>query len=133
MCLPLFYVLYVMLVSYHHRKEVDNMAYIQTYGTVTRVIDGDTIEVAVKVRLADIDAPETKGKERPLGLITKDYVSNRLKEEETVKLVITASDKYRRLLADVFIGDTDLGEELLEKHLVEKYSPKNHNNGKLDI
>lgn len=108
------------------------MAFIQTDGVVTRVIDGDTIEVAVRVRLADIDAPETRGIERAAGLVTKDYLTDRL-EEKTVKLVITASDKYRRLLADVYIDGEDVGEEMLEKNLVEVYSPKNHNNGKFDI
>ena len=105
---------------------------IKTDAKIIRVIDGDTIEVKVKVRMAAIDAPETKGIEKEAGFKTKQWLINRLKAGQDVQLVITAGDVYRRLLADVFDGSVNIGEEMLKEHLVEHYTPEHHNNGVMD-
>ena len=72
-------------------------------GTVTKVIDGDTITVKtkkkeVKVRLYGIDAPEKK----------QDYgkkstrLLKKLIDNETVQVVVTGKDKYHRKIGKIF-------------------------------
>jgi micrococcal nuclease len=99
---------------------------------VMRVLDGDTLEMAIKVRLAGIDAPETKGIEKPIGLKTKEWLTERI-QGKSVQLEIKGVDVYHRLLANVYDGDSNINDELLENKLVEVYKPENHNNGKLDV
>jgi endonuclease YncB( thermonuclease family) len=99
---------------------------------VLRVLDGDTIEVAVKIRFAKIDAPETKGVEKPLGDIAKEWLTDKL-EGKVVELDIEGNDIYKRLLSRVFLKQEDIGDEMLQDKLVEIYTPKHHNNGVLDI
>lgn len=105
---------------------------IKTSGKVIRVLDGDTIEVAVKIRLNRIDSPETKGIEKEAGIISKEYLIDRL-EGKRIDLEIASNDVYRRLLSEVLIEGTNINDELLDKHLAEVYSVKNHNNGVLDV
>ncbi|MEA4861735.1 MAG: thermonuclease family protein [Victivallaceae bacterium] len=80
------------------------------FGTVTRVIDGDTIEVksvgvredSYRVRMWGIDAPETSqeyGREAAAALRAK--VENR-----PVSLLVAARDRYGRLVCKVY-GDRD--------------------------
>ena len=71
-------------------------------GVVNRVLDGDTIEVLqgnnpVRVRLANIDAPEKK---QPFGT----WSTNQLKSlvaGKLVKVTYTQTDRYGRVLGDV--------------------------------
>lgn len=83
---------------------------------VTRVIDGDTIEIdnGIKIRLLGIDTPETKDPRRSVGCFGKEAANetNRLLEGSIVILEkdISETDKYRRLLRYVFLplGDGNL-------------------------
>ena len=89
-------------------------------GTVTRVIDGDTLEVAMRsgeserVRLIGIDTPElgvcygAKAKARATRLAASRKVVVRGDASQSVR------DKYGRLLGYVRIGtSTDLGRRLI--------------------
>ncbi|WP_416045886.1 thermonuclease family protein [Priestia megaterium] len=105
---------------------------IKTNARVTRIIDGDTIEVALKIRLDRIDAPETKGIEKQSGLITKEYLTERLSGKD-VRLEIRSNDVYYRLLSEVVDGEGNVGDDLLALRLAEVYTPEHHNNGKLDV
>lgn len=89
--------------------------------TVTRVVDGDTIEVdlngaAEKVRLIGVDTPETVhptlGQE-PYGKEASDYTRQKL-TGKTVELEMDVQerDQYGRLLAYVWI-DNELFNEVL--------------------
>lgn len=102
--------------------------------TMNRVIDGDTIEVTLTthIRLDFIDAPETKGVEKPLGLITKEWLQEQLKSGDAIDLDIKKMDPYDRPLAVVYKNGLNLNGELLRKGLAEVYTPANHNNGKVD-
>jgi endonuclease YncB( thermonuclease family) len=108
------------------------MGKIKTDAKVLRVIDGDTLEVSVKIRISKIDAPETKGIEKPLGIVTKEWLQERI-GGKTISLEIVASDYYRRLLADVYQMGSNVAEEMLDKKLVEVYAPSKHNDGKLEV
>lgn len=92
--------------------------------SVTRVIDGDTIEVKFeekteKVRLIGVDTPETvhpeKG-EQPFGKEASNYTKSRL-DGNTIELEfdIQERDQYGRLLAYVWIGSEHFNATLLKE------------------
>ena len=80
--------------------------------TVSRIVDGDTIEVNLngkkeKIRLILVDTPETVAPGRPKGFFgteAKDYTKSRL-EGQTIWLEkdVQAKDQYQRLLRYVFL------------------------------
>lgn len=90
----------------------------ETTATVTRVLDGDTIEVAysdgdVRVRLAGLNAPET-------GECFGDVATDELEESldgETVVLETTGVDQFDRVLAYVSVGDVDVNLDLVRRGL----------------
>lgn len=104
-------------------------------GIVIKVYDGDTITIASKlpylesplyrfsVRLNGIDCPEMKGKdanEKLCAEIAKQEVSE-LIMNKIVTLKNVDTEKYGRILADVYLGDLHLNKYLLEKRLAVKY------------
>ena len=106
----------------------------QTQITVTRVIDGDTIEVDIagtiyKVRYIGIDTPELDDKLAKLcDLAQKATRYNRqLVEGKTVRLEKDVSDvdKYERLLRYVYVDDTLVNAELVREGLAwaKAYEP----------
>jgi len=104
-------------------------------GRVIKCYDADTITIASKlpydasplyrlsVRLNGIDAPEIKGKsaeEKEVAKEARDFVSN-LVLNKNVRLENIESEKYGRILADVYIGDVCLNEILLRERYAVKY------------
>lgn len=95
---------------------------------VERVVDGDTIDVlldggSVPVRYIGIDTPESgwpADRPEPLSLEATER-NRRLVEGRTVRLLIGEEpfDRYDRLLAYVFVGDTMVNAELVEAGLAE--------------
>jgi len=102
-----------------------------------RVIDGDTIVVDLYlglgvilddqyIRFYGIDTWETRGEERPKGLLAKEYVIKRL-EEGKVEIEIRpewgskGKGKYGRWLGIVYIDGKDLNVELIEQGHAEEY------------
>jgi len=96
-------------------------AHINTLGVpVTKVVDGDTIEVLIeaklyKLRMIGIDTPETVHPSKPKGCFGKE-ASNEVKKLLTGKHVIlekdvSETDKYNRLLRYVYLK-TDTGKLL---------------------
>lgn len=98
---------------------------------VERVIDGDTIVVDLHlgldvvlnnqyIRLYGIDAWETRGEERPKGLLAKRYVVERLEEGE-IEIEIRPEwgshgrGKYGRWLGIIWVDGENLNHELFEK------------------
>ncbi len=78
-------------------------------GKVVVVADGDTITILtpekeqVKIRLVEIDAPE---KDQPYGQKSKQSLSD-LVFGKDVSVEWDKTDKYKRTLGRVFVGDTD--------------------------
>ena len=104
-------------------------------GRVIKVYDGDTITIAAKmpyktspiyrfsVRLHGIDAPEMKGKtedEKTAAHEAQQFVSN-LILNKYVSLKNVKNEKYGRILADVYIGDTHVNDLLLNKKYAVPY------------
>jgi micrococcal nuclease len=103
---------------------------IGTYYEVTKVTDGDTIEVHIdgvdeKVRLIGIDTPETVDPRRQVQCFGKE-ATNRMKElvgDRLVELEYDESqgerDSYGRLLAYVYLED---GQMVNRKMVAEGYA-----------
>ena len=90
--------------------------------TVTRVIDGDTIDVGTgrRVRYIGIDAPEIHPVMEAYGIEARD--NNRmLVEGKKVRLErdVSDTDKYGRLLRYVFVDDVLINAELVRLGLAE--------------
>jgi micrococcal nuclease len=86
---------------------------------VTRVINGDTIEIegGKRVRYIGIDTPETVDPNRPVGCFGKE-ASNKNSElvlNKRVKLVkdVSETDRYGRLLRYVYIDDIFVNDYLV--------------------
>lgn len=100
---------------------------------VTKVVDGDTIDVIIdlgfsimfasRVRLAGIDTPESRTRdkyEKALGLESKKYLSDRLKSAKNVVIKtekLNSSEKYGRILGWLYLdGDgNSVNHEMIEK------------------
>ena len=106
-----------------------------TCGQVIKVYDGDTITIAARlpmvnsplhrfsVRLNGIDAPEIKGKdedEKIAAQEAKQFLSNLILHKK-VKLLNRDTEKYGRILADVYIGDTLVNALLFKERYVVEY------------
>ncbi len=95
---------------------------IRTFeGTVTRVSDGDTIQVTdqhgtkVKVRLYGIDAPETKKGStpgQPYGEESFQALRHKV-DRQQVRLDVMDIDKYKRLVAIVWLPDRNINREMI--------------------
>ncbi|TNH32672.1 thermonuclease family protein [Campylobacter helveticus] len=90
-------------------------------GKVSKVIDGDTIELLVKqedikqspkikVRLFGIDAPEKK---QAFGKEAKEYLSALVLKQE-VNLIIENKDKYDRFVGTLFLKGQDINKEMVK-------------------
>jgi endonuclease YncB( thermonuclease family) len=85
---------------------------------VIRVTDGDSIVVEsggneVKVRLADIDAPEL---DQPYGEEAKGALVAMV-DARNVRLELVSGGAYRRIIANVFVDDRDVAAELVVEGL----------------
>jgi len=103
---------------------------------VENVVDGDTIDVVIdlgfdimfasRVRLAGIDTPESRTKdkaEKALGLESKEYLKKHLKDAKSVIIKtekMNSSEKFGRILGWVYVnGDT---ESLNDKMINDGYA-----------
>jgi hypothetical protein len=117
-------------------KYLENVKYDNTilfippvlYGKVVKVYDGDTITIASKlpfedspvyrfrVRLRDIDSPEIKGHtntEKNLAIIARDALHDKI-FDKIVRIENRGTEKWGRLLADIYCNDTHINKWMLE-------------------
>lgn len=105
---------------------------------VTRVLDGDTVEVQVGflpselgdrlfLRIWGVDTPE-KGwraksmKENELGMEATEFTKNKVKNAKNIKIVLLTWDKYGgRVLGDLLLDGESLRESLLKKGYAREY------------
>ena len=104
------------------------------YHRCTRVIDGDTIVVAVggrneRVRLIGVDTPETVHPSKPVERFGKEAsaFTKRMVEGKMVRLepdrAVGARDRYGRLLAYVYLEDgTFLNAEIVKRGYGHAYT-----------
>ena len=99
---------------------------------VTKVVDGDTIDVDIdlgfdisftsRVRLAGIDTPESRTSnkmEKALGLEAKAYLKHEIDSAKSVVIKtekMDSSEKYGRILGWVFLdgADKSINEKMIE-------------------
>jgi len=106
-----------------------------TGGQVIKVYDGDTITIASKlpfedsplyrlsVRLNGIDSPEIKGNtddEKTAAIQARDALK-KIVLNKTVTLKNVQSEKYGRILADVYLENLHINEWMLKKRYAVKY------------
>lgn len=93
---------------------------------VVRVIDGDTIEVLMdgeqkEIRMLLIDTPETKHPQKPVepfGPEASQFATETLKNKTVgIQIGKEKEDRYRRILAYVWVGDKTYQEMVLQKGL----------------
>ena len=105
---------------------------------VTKVIDGDTIDVIIdlgfdimyksRVRLFGIDTPESRTRdlvEKKFGLMSKEFLKEHLKEAE--KIVIKThkgeeTGKFGRILGEIFCDNVNINQQMCDVgHAVAYY------------
>ena len=104
-------------------------------GFVVKVYDGDTITIISKlpykdsalykfsVRLNGIDCPEIKGetlKEKQCAQLARDELSKLILNKHVV-LKDLKTEKYGRILAEVYLDDLHLNQYMLDMNLAVKY------------
>ena len=105
-------------------------------GQVIKVYDGDTITIASKlpydssplyrlsVRLNGIDTPEIKGKtadEKQVAKEARDDLAGLIMNKQ-IRLENVESEKYGRILADVYLGDLHINKWLIDNRYAVAYS-----------
>lgn len=104
---------------------------------IERIIDGDTVVADLFlglgvilddqcISLYGIDAWEIRGKEKPKGLLAKEYIKSRLKEGE-IEIEIRPEwgrdgrGKYGRWLGIIYVGGVNINDELIDREHAVKY------------
>jgi len=104
-------------------------------GEVIKVYDGDTITIAAKmpfkgsplyrlpVRLIGIDTPEIKGKSEDEISVAKEArdALSALILHKNIVLKNVATEKYGRILADVYLDELHINKWLIEQRFAVKY------------
>ncbi len=90
---------------------------------VIAVIDGDTVLVLrdkqkLKLRLADIDAPE---KAQPYGKQSTEYLKSRV-NKKVVQVESRAVDQYGRTVATIKLDGADINQEQVRQGMAWEYS-----------
>jgi endonuclease YncB( thermonuclease family) len=97
---------------------------------VVRVYDGDTVkavghDIEIKVRLVGIDAPETsKGKRKPgqpFARRAEKHLAG-LVLNKTVDIKGYGSDRYGRILAEIYLYEKNINLEMVKTGYAEVYS-----------
>ena len=106
-----------------------------TEGHVIKVYDGDTFTLAgylpypesplyrFSVRLNGIDTPEIKGKtekEKECAILARTELQVLILDKRVV-LRNVQTEKYGRLLADVYVGDLHINQHMLDTGMAVKY------------
>lgn len=99
------------------------LAQTALHGHVVAVHDGDTVTVLteektqVKIRLAEIDAPELG---QPFGTKAKWALSDLVFGKE-VRVEKVATDRYRRTVGRIRLGSTDINMEMVREGMAWCY------------
>ena len=108
---------------------------------VTRVIDGDTIDVDIqlgfdvvlakqRIRLLGIDTPESRTRdkeEKVRGLLSKEFVKNNCAVGSTIRLQSRKRGKFGRILGVIYSGDdtVSIDDRMIEEGFAVPYTGGN--------
>jgi micrococcal nuclease len=106
--------------------------------TVTRVVDGDTIDVILdlgfsilhkcRVRLYGIDTPESRTRdkdEKVRGKLAAKYLKDSIKNGTEIILRSKLKDskgKYGRVLGEIIVDNININQSMIEKYLAVQYT-----------
>jgi len=87
------------------------------FGVQMRGADGK----GVILRLSNLNAPEIRGEERELGLISRDRLRERILDKEVIlKTFKDETGKYGRYIAEIYLGEENINEWLITEGLAER-------------
>ena len=108
---------------------------------VTRVIDGDTIDVDIqlgfdvvlakqRIRLLGIDTPESRTRdkeEKGRGLLSKEFVKNNCAVGSTIRLQSRKRGKFGRILGVIYSGDdtVSINDRMIQEGFAVPYTGGN--------
>ena len=110
---------------------MDRDPYIYRIKSVTKVVDGDTIDADIdlgfdislskRIRLAGIDTPEsrtTNAKEKAMGLESKEWLKKALEGAKDILIkteLPDSTEKYGRIIGHLFINgqETSLNNQMI--------------------
>jgi endonuclease YncB( thermonuclease family) len=115
-------------------SEIKRFSINGTYrAKVCKVYDGDTCTCIFEysdnklykfsVRLSEIDTPEIKSQnadEREKAVKARDYLRSRILDK-IVSLECDGFDKYGRILGKIYIEDTCINQEMIQKEYARVY------------
>lgn len=121
---PIFCVMVLLLAAavYYYQVSADSFT-----AEVIHIIDGDTIDVMVvdqliRIRLAEIDAPE---KQQAYGEQAQKTLA-KLIANKTVTVVKVDEDQYQRLIAIVKLDKLTVNREMVKQGMAWVYTSYNH-------
>jgi micrococcal nuclease len=91
---------------------------------ITKVYDGDTVTADIdlgmgiwfrgqKIRLEGIDAPEVRGEEREYGLISRDWLRDKvLNKEVIIRTTKDKKGKYGRWIGEIWTNNEGMYENI---------------------
>jgi endonuclease YncB( thermonuclease family) len=103
------------------------LAFSTANASNVNIIDGDTIRVdGVTIRITELDTPETFRSrcenELILGLAAKEHL-RALLDSGTVSYEATGRDRYGRMLAHVYVGEVNIGQQMIRDGVALPYQP----------
>ena len=117
----------------------DKDPYIYRIRTVSKVVDGDTIDADIdlgfdislskRIRLAGIDTPEsrtTNVKEKAMGLESKEWLKKTLEGAKDILIkteLPDSTEKYGRIIGHLFINgqETSLNNQMIDEGYAWEY------------
>ena len=127
--------------SYVSKSHVSKSHIPKSYGNVvvnkvTHIYDGDSFKVNINswpniigkeviIRIKGIDAPEMQGKcekESLMARLARQHTVNLIENAFRVELKNMQRDQYFRILADVYVDRTNLGNSLMANKCAVRYA-----------
>ncbi|KDN11166.1 thermonuclease family protein [Gilliamella sp. Imp1-1] len=113
----------------------NTLVYADFSGKVVKVIDGDTVDILtikkqkIRVRLLDIDAPESK---QAYGNVSRKYLAS-LIAGKNVFVKENKKDIYKRTLGTIFLNKVNINAKMVEKGYAWAYRYKGVANNKMMV
>ena len=114
---------------------LNSFVYADFSGKVVKVIDGDTVDILtvkeqkIRVRLLDIDAPESN---QAYGNKSKQYLASLIAGKE-VFVKSSKKDIYKRTLGTIFLNKVNINAKMVESGYAWAYRYKGKANNKLMV
>jgi endonuclease YncB( thermonuclease family) len=113
----------------------NTLVYADFNGKVVKVIDGDTVDILtikkqkIRVRLLDIDAPESK---QAYGNVSRKYLAS-LIAGKNVFVKENKKDIYKRTLGTIFFNKVNINAKMVEQGYAWAYRYKGVANNKMMV